>query len=128
MLPTNDVVCVRVQRDNDRGSGGDNGGWHTSLPAPTGNRERIVIRLGGLLRRFIPIPHDAALVAGRYVANVTLCGVADYRLATPSEVVDPSAPEAQRAVARPRARVLLSARGEPPPREAHATLPAPGAT
>ncbi|PYP57918.1 MAG: hypothetical protein DMD44_08565 [Gemmatimonadetes bacterium] len=89
MLPTNDVVCVRVQRDNDRGSGGDNGGWHTSLPAPTGNRERIVIRLGGLLRRFIPIPHDAAPVAGRYVANVTLCGVADYRVETPFEVVNP---------------------------------------
>ena len=89
MLPTNDVVCVRVQREKDRGGGGDTGGWHTSLPASTGNRERIVIRLGGLFRRFIPIPPDAAPVAGRYVANVTLCGVADYQVETPFEVVPP---------------------------------------
>jgi len=84
MLPTNDVVCVRVQRQDGLGSG-----WHTSLPAPARNRERIVIRLGGLLRRFIAIPPDAAPVAGHYVANVTLCGVADYQVETPFEVVNP---------------------------------------
>ncbi len=85
MLPTNDVVCVRVRREGQ----GDEGGWHTSLPAPTANRERIVIRLGGLFRRFIAIPPDAAPVAGRYVAHVTLCGVADYQVETPFEVVNP---------------------------------------
>lgn len=84
MLPTNDVVCVRVRRE-----GGSDGGWSTSLPAATANRERIVIRLGGLFRRFIAIPPDAAPVAGRYVAHVTLCGVADYQLETPFEVVNP---------------------------------------
>jgi hypothetical protein len=84
MLPTNDVVCVRVQRADGLGSG-----WQTSLPAPTRNRERIVIRLGGLFRRFIAIPPDAAPVAGRYVANVTLCGVADYQVEAPFEVVHP---------------------------------------
>jgi hypothetical protein len=85
MLPTNDVVCARVRREK----GPEDGGWHTSLPAPTGNRERIVIRLGGLFRRFIPIPPDAAPVSGRYVATVTLCGVADYQVETPFEVVNP---------------------------------------
>ena len=85
MLPTNDVVCVRVQPEGQ----GDEGSWHASLPAPTANRERIVIRLGGLFRRFIAIPPDAAPVAGRYVAHVTLCGVADYQVETPFEVVNP---------------------------------------
>ena len=85
MLPTNDVVCVRVRRQG----GSDDGGWRTSLPAPTANRERIVIRLGGLFRRFIAIPPDAAAVPGRYVAHVTLCGVADYQVETPFEVVNP---------------------------------------
>ena len=84
MLPTNDVVCVRVQRQDGLGSG-----WRSSLPAPARNHERIVIRLGGLLRRFIAIPPDAAPVAGRYVANVTLCGVADYQVEAPFEVVTP---------------------------------------
>jgi len=84
MLPTNDVVCVRVQRQDGLGSG-----WRTSLPAPARNHERIVIRLGGLFRRFIAIPPDAAPVAGRYVANVTLCGVADYQVEAPFEVVTP---------------------------------------
>jgi len=84
MLPTNDVVCVGVQRQDGLGSG-----WRTSLPAPTRNRERIVIRLGGLFRRFIAIPPDAAPVAGRYVANVTLCGVAEYKVEAPFEVVTP---------------------------------------
>jgi hypothetical protein len=85
MLPTNDVVCVGVRREGQ----GDEGGWHTSLPAPTANRERIMIRLGGLFRRFIAIPPDAAPVAGRYVAHVTLCGVADYQVEAPFEVVNP---------------------------------------
>ena len=84
MLPTNDVVCVGVQRQDGLGSA-----WRTSLPAPTRNRERIVIRLGGLLRRFIAIPPEAAPVAGRYIANVTLCGVADYQVETSFEVVNP---------------------------------------
>lgn len=84
MLPTNDVVCVRVRREGQD----DEGGWHTSLPAPTRNPERIVIRLGGLFRRFIAIPPDAAPVAGHYVAIVTLCGVADYQVETPFEVVN----------------------------------------
>lgn len=48
-----------------------------------------MIRLGGLFRRFIAIPPDAALVAGRYVAHVTLCGVADYQVETPFEVANP---------------------------------------
>jgi hypothetical protein len=85
MLPTNDVVCVRVRREG----GSDDGGWHTSLPAPGANPERLVIRLGGLFRRFIAIPPDAAPVAGRYVAHVTLCGVADYQVETAFEVVNP---------------------------------------
>jgi hypothetical protein len=85
MLPTNDVVCVRVRREG----GSDDAGWRTSLPAPTANRERIVIRLGGLFRRFIAIPPDAAPVPGRYVAHVTLCGVADYQVETSFEVVNP---------------------------------------
>jgi hypothetical protein len=84
-LPTNDVVCVRVRREGQ----GDGGGWHTSLPARTANRERIVIRLGGLFRHFFAIPPDAAPVPGRYVAHVTLCGVPDYQVETPFEVVNP---------------------------------------
>src|SRR5256886_17616805 len=84
MLPTNDVVCVGVQRQDGLGSA-----WRTSLPAPTRNRERIVIRLGGRFLRFIAMPSRAAPVAGRYVANVTLCGVAEYKVEAPFEVVTP---------------------------------------
>jgi hypothetical protein len=72
MFRTNDVLCVDVRGKAERES------WQTSVPAPTRNQERIVIRLGGMYRHFIPIAPEAAPRPGRYVARVTLCGVADY--------------------------------------------------
>lgn len=87
MLPTNDALCIRVRAE---GASPDNGrGWHTTLPAPTRTGVRIVIRLGGLYRQFIPIPREAAPSAGRYRAHVALCGVPDYQVETAFEVVAP---------------------------------------
>jgi len=80
MLPTNEVLCARVRR------AGDEAGWRTSLPAPIRNQERIVIRLGGVYRQFVPIPPEAAPRPGRYIAHATLCGVADYGVETQFEV------------------------------------------
>lgn len=76
LFRTNDVVCVEV-RPQDGGEP-----WQIALPAPTRNQERIVIRLGGVYRQFIPLPADAAPKAGRYTARVTLCGIADYAAET----------------------------------------------
>ena len=82
MLPTNEVLCAGVRR-----AGGEAGSeWRTSIRGPTRNQERVVIRLGGLYRHFIPIPPDAAPRPGRYVAHVTLCGIADYGVETQFEV------------------------------------------
>jgi hypothetical protein len=82
-LPTNEILCARVRR------AGDAEGWSTALPSPTHNQERIVIRLGGVYRHFVPIPPEAAPAPGRYVAHVTLCGIADYGVETPFEVGTP---------------------------------------
>jgi hypothetical protein len=70
------VLCVDVRET----SGGET--WQTTVPAPTRNQERIVIRLGGGYRRFIPITPEAAPSPGRYVARVALCGVAHYAVET----------------------------------------------
>ncbi len=76
MFRTNDVLCVDVQDKSGRGS------WQTTVPAPTHSHERVVIRLGGMYRHFIPIAPEAAPHPSRYVARVTLCGVADYAVET----------------------------------------------
>jgi hypothetical protein len=73
---SNDVLCVDVQET----SGGET--WQTTVPAPTRSQERIVIRLGGVYRHFIPITPEAAPRPSRYVARVALCGVADYAVET----------------------------------------------
>lgn len=82
MLPTNDALCVRV---------GPSGGareatWHTSLPAPSQQGLRVVIRLGAVYQQFVPISPDAAPAPGRYDAEVTICGLGEYRAATTFEV------------------------------------------
>ena len=76
MFRTNDVLCVEVQPT------GPGAPWRISIPAPTRNQERIVIRLGGVYRQFIPLPADAMPTPGRYTARVTLCGIADYTAET----------------------------------------------
>lgn len=80
LLTTNEVVCATVRKQ------GDQDAWRTSLPGRTQNRERIVIRLGGIYRRFVPVPPEAAPRPGHYIARVTLCGVADYVVETQFEV------------------------------------------
>jgi len=80
---TNDLLCVDVREAAGREE------WHTTVPAPTHNQERIVIRLGGVYRHFIPITPEAAPRPSRYVARVTLCGVADYAVETPFDVRAP---------------------------------------
>ena len=80
MLPTNDVLCARVRPTTDRKW------WRTTVAGPTGNQQRIVIRLGGMYRQFIPIPPEAAPNPGRYLAHVTLCGVAAYGVETQFDV------------------------------------------
>jgi len=72
LFRTNDVLCVEVRPK------GEGAPWRLSIPAPTRNQERIVIRLGGVYRQFIPLPADAMPSPGRYTARVTLCGIADY--------------------------------------------------
>lgn len=84
MFRTNDVLCVEVQGQ----SAGEP--WRTSLPAPTRNQERIVIRLGSVYRHFVTIPPEAAPAPGRYTARVTMCGVPDYAVETQFEVRAPS--------------------------------------
>ena len=76
LFRTNDVVCVEVRPQG----GGEP--WQITLPAPTRSQERIVIRLGGVYRQYIPLPADAAPKPGRYTARVTLCGIADYTAET----------------------------------------------
>lgn len=76
LFQTNDVLCVYVLPP------GDGMPWQISLPAPTRDRERIVIRLGGVYRQFIPLPPEAMPRPGRYTARVTLCGIADYTAET----------------------------------------------
>jgi hypothetical protein len=76
LFQTNDVLCVYVLPQ------GEGMPWQISLPAPTRDRERIVIRLGGVYRQFIPLPADAMPRPGRYTARVTLCGIADYTAET----------------------------------------------
>jgi hypothetical protein len=83
MLPTNELLCARVGRP------GEEAGWRTSLPGPTRNQQRIVIRLGGVYRHFVPIPAEAAPRPGRYVAHVTLCAVAAYGVETQFDVGTP---------------------------------------
>lgn len=83
LFRTNDVLCVEVRPEG----GGES--WQLSLPAPTRSRERIVIRLGGVYRQFIPVPADAAPTPGRYTARVTLCGIADYTAETQLVVEQP---------------------------------------
>lgn len=83
LFRTNDVLCVEVR---PTGAGGP---WQISIPAPTRNQERIVIRLGGVYRQFIPLPADAMPTPGRYTARVTLCGIADYTAETQLVVNSP---------------------------------------
>jgi hypothetical protein len=52
MLPTNDALCVRVGPSGRRREAT----WHTSLPAPSQQGLRVVIRLGAVYRQFVPIP------------------------------------------------------------------------
>jgi len=49
----------------------------------------MLIRLGGLFRRFVSLPPDAAPVAGRYVARVALCAIPDYAVEATFEVRNP---------------------------------------
>lgn len=83
LFRTNDVLCVEVR---PTGAGAP---WQISIPAPTRNQERIVIRLGGVYRQFIPLPADAMPTPGRYTARVTLCGIADYTAETQLVVNSP---------------------------------------
>jgi len=83
MLPTNDLLCARVRHAAEREW------WSTSVPGRTHNHERIVIRFGGLYRQFVPIPPEAAPRPGRYIAHVTLCGIADYGVETQFDVGTP---------------------------------------
>ena len=83
MLPTNEVLCARVRHTTDRTW------WRKSLPGPTRNPERIMIRLGGVYRQFVSIPPEAAPGPGRYLAHVTLCGIADYGVEAEFEVRTP---------------------------------------
>jgi hypothetical protein len=75
-LPTNDVLCVRVKGEDDTTW------WERSWPAQTRTPGRIVIRLGGVYRKVVPIPTAAATHAGRYSAQVTLCGISQYMAET----------------------------------------------
>lgn len=84
MLPTNDALCVRVER-----AGGGGTAWETSLPAPSRKGQRVVIRLGAVYQQFVSITPDAAPAPGRYDASVTLCGLGDYHAATSFEVRGP---------------------------------------
>ena len=83
LFRTNDVLCVDVRPE------GEGAPWQIALPAPTRSRERIVIRLGGVYRQFIPLPADAMPRPGRYTARVTLCGIADYTAETQLVVEKP---------------------------------------
>jgi hypothetical protein len=84
MLPTNDALCVRVER-----AGGGGAAWQTSLPPPARQGQRVVIRLGTVYQQFVAIPPDAAPVPGRYDAFVTLCGLGDYHAETSFELRGP---------------------------------------
>ena len=83
LLPTNDVLCARVRATTQRAW------WRTAVAAPTRHQQRIVIRLGGVYRQFVAVPPEAAPNPGRYVAHVTLCGVADYGVETQFDVAAP---------------------------------------
>lgn len=83
MFRTNELLCVDVRGKTGRES------WQASVPAPTRNQEHIVIRLGGMYRHVIPLAPEAAPRPGRYVARVTLCGVADYAVETEFDVRAP---------------------------------------
>lgn len=83
MFQTNDVLCVEVRGQSSAEP------WRTSLPAPTLNQERIVIRLGGVYRHVVAIPPEAAPAPGRYTARVTMCGVPEYAAETTFEVRAP---------------------------------------
>ncbi len=85
LLPTNDALCARVRAS----AGARETTWQTSLPAPSRQGVRVVIRLGAVYQQFVPIPADAAPTPGRYDADVTLCGMPDYHGATTFEVRSP---------------------------------------
>lgn len=85
MLPTNDALCARVRASE----GARETTWHTSLPAPSRQGVRVVIRLGAVYQQFVPIPPDAAPTPGRYDADVTLCGMRDYHATTTFELRSP---------------------------------------
>jgi hypothetical protein len=74
------VLCVRVKREDDTDW------WQTSLPAQTRTPGRMVIRLGGVYRKVVAIPATAAPRAGRYVVQVTLCGISQYTVETRFDV------------------------------------------
>jgi hypothetical protein len=86
MLPNQEVLCAVVRPEH---AGNGDQGWRTSLPAPSGAGNRMLIRLGGLFRRFISVPPDAAPVPGRYVARVGLCAIPDYSVEATFEVRNP---------------------------------------
>jgi len=86
MLPNQEVLCGVVRREH---AGNGDQGWRTSLPAPSGAGNHMLIRLGGLFRRFVSLPPDAAPVAGRYVAQVALCAIPDYAVEATFEVRNP---------------------------------------
>lgn len=79
-LPTNDLFCVTV-RSPDAG-----GEWDSTLQVPVGSSRRFTVQRGGLFREIMQLPPDAAPRRGRYLAQGSICSVADYEIAAPFEV------------------------------------------
>ena len=79
-LPTNDLFCVTV-RSPDMG-----GQWDSTLKMLPGSQRRFTVQRGGVFRQIMQLPQDAAPRRGRYLAQGSICAVADYDVAAPFEV------------------------------------------
>jgi hypothetical protein len=79
-LPTNDLFCVTVRGADVVGQ------WDSTLKVPPGSPRRFTVQRGGLFREIMQLPRDAAPRPGRYLAQGSICSVADYEIAAPFEV------------------------------------------